>query len=97
LWLAAGSAACVTLLLDRGADVNLRNTEVYEETALMRAAWFGDLKSVRVLLKRGADPFLKSYFGNTALDEAREGDMGNRSGVTRVLRAAMKKKKKKKK
>src|SRR5262245_57087720 len=68
LWLAAGHAACVALLLDRGVDVNLHNTEVYEETALMRAAWFGDAKSARVLLERGAAPFLHSHVGAAALD-----------------------------
>jgi hypothetical protein len=30
LWLAAVNADCVALLLDRGADINLRNSEVYE-------------------------------------------------------------------
>jgi hypothetical protein len=91
LWLAVGNAACVTLLLDRGADANLRDTEVYEETALMHAAWLGDVRSLRVLLERGADPFLKSHFGDTALDQAREKEDKSLREAIRVLKAAMKK------
>jgi hypothetical protein len=91
LWLAAGKVDCVTLLLDRGADVDFRNSEVYEETALMRAAWLGDVKSVRALLDRGADPLLKTRFGNTALDEAKGGYGSAKAEVVRVLTGAMKK------
>jgi ankyrin repeat protein len=91
LWLAVGKADCVTLLLDRGADVNLRNTEVDGETALMRAAWLGDVKCVRLLLARGADPLLKTRFGNTALDEAKGGYGSAKAEVVRVLTGAMKK------
>jgi hypothetical protein len=94
LWLAAGNSTCVALLLDRGADVNLRNTEVYEATALMRAAWLGDVKTVQLLLDRGADPFLKSRFGDTALDEAEKKGYGSGLPATiKVLKAAMKKQK----
>jgi hypothetical protein len=95
LWLAVGKEACVTLLLDRGADVNLRNTEVYEETALMRAAWLGEIKSVRVLLDRGADRSLKSRFGQTALDVARQGVNygGGLPDVIKILARAVKKRK----
>jgi hypothetical protein len=59
----------------------------------IRAAWLGDAKSVRLLLNRGADPFLKSYFGNTALDEARQKGYGSSLPETvRVLNKAMKRK-----
>jgi hypothetical protein len=91
LWLAVGSAPCLSLLLDRGADVDLRNTEVYEETALMRAAGLAHAASVRVLLARGADPRLKDYFGTTVLSQAREADFGNRAQVIRMLKTTRKK------
>jgi hypothetical protein len=92
LWLAVGSPACVALLLDRGADVNLRNTEVYRDTALMDAARLAELKTVQLLLARGADPLLKDRFGRTALDEAQENDDSRNAPATvRVLKAAMKK------
>ncbi len=93
LWLTVGQEDCVTLLLDRGADVNFRNSEVYEETALMRAAWLGEIKSVRVLLARGADPKLKSRFGDTTLDAAKNGCWGSSPEVIKLLKKATKKKK----
>ena len=90
LWLAAGDAKCVTLLLDRGADVNLRNTLVYQDTALMDAASRGELKIVRLLLERGADPNLKDFFGRTALDQARKAKHHRGAAATaKLLEEAM--------
>lgn len=92
LWLAVGNPKCIALLLDRGADVNLRNAMVYEDTALMDAARLGILKTVQLLLDRGADPAMKDRFGRTAIDEARNNTHSrNTPAIIRALEAAVKK------
>ena len=48
------SIEMVTLLLDRGADPNARDTRGF--TALHRAAELGELRIVQLLLDRGAYP-----------------------------------------
>lgn len=48
-----GNSHTVKLLLERGADPNVKN--VFGSTALMAAAAAGDMDSVRVLLDHGAD------------------------------------------
>jgi ankyrin repeat protein len=58
-----GSAEAMKLLLDRGADPNIRNSA--ESTALMWSAT--DMKKVRLLLDRGADVNAASSRGRTAL------------------------------
>ena len=58
-----GNAACMHLLLDRGADVNVANKE--GATALMRAAF--DYEKVRLLVDHGADVNARSSLGNTPL------------------------------
>jgi hypothetical protein len=72
LWLSIWDVKCLSLLLDRGADINLQNDDVFRETALIRAAGAGEAKGVRLLLERGADPRLKTFFGQAALDEAKQ-------------------------
>ena len=90
LWLACGDPECIALLLDSGVDVNIRNVEVYEQTALMGAAWLGRFASVQLLLDRGADPFLKDRFGRTALDLARlNKHLGDPSTTINTLQEAM--------
>jgi hypothetical protein len=90
LWLACGNPECIAFLLDSGVDVNIRNAEVYEATALMEAAWFGKIASVRLLLDRGADPFLKDRFGRTALDIARKNThFGDHPATIHALQEAM--------
>jgi ankyrin repeat protein len=73
--------AYITLLLDRGADPNVRmnsSTEtrtifthqwLFEEgaTPFLRAAQSGDLTLMRLLLERGADPNIATYDGVTPL------------------------------
>ena len=60
----------ITLLLDRGADVNARQHGGY--TALHAAAMHGDAATVELLLARGADPGIATDDGKTAADFARE-------------------------
>ena len=57
------------LLLAHKADVN--KTDKYGESALMRASWFGEEKSLALLLQAGADASLKNNKGKTALDMAK--------------------------
>jgi ankyrin repeat protein len=55
-----------SLLLDHGADPNLRDR--YDQTALMLAAYRGCTDIVRLLLlDRRTDPNLRDGFGSTAL------------------------------
>ncbi len=49
----SGNSRTVKLLLERGADPNVKNA--YGATALMAAAAAGDMDSIRVLLDHGAD------------------------------------------
>ncbi|MFC1679827.1 ankyrin repeat domain-containing protein [Elusimicrobiota bacterium] len=56
----------VVLLLEGGADPNQRNGKI-QTTPLIQAAWGGNVKMVRELLRRGADPNLKDAKGNSVL------------------------------
>lgn len=60
---ATGSIETMKLLLDRGADPNVKNA--FGATALMWAA--GDIGKVRLLLAKGADLNARSNFGRTPL------------------------------
>ena len=53
------------MLLDRGADVNMKDSKGY--TALMWASYFGSPEMVNILLDRGADVNVTDKFGDTAL------------------------------
>jgi ankyrin repeat protein len=71
----------ITFLLDKGADVNARITESTETrtvftnqwlneegaTAFLRAAQSGDLKLLKLLVARGADPKINTKLGVTPL------------------------------
>ena len=54
----------VTLLLDRGADINVKDND--GRTALITAASGGMTDVVRVLLQRGADMDVEDHLGRTA-------------------------------
>ena len=56
-----GHADCVELLLERGADVNQKNTD--GGTALMAATFLGRWESAKILLENGADPTIKNQRG----------------------------------
>lgn len=79
LYLSTGDVRCLRLLIERGADVNAINDDVYNYTALMQAAGFGEIDALRYLLECGADPTMKTSFGETALVQAKKntyrGDM----------------------
>ena len=55
------------LLLDKGADVNLRARRV-SHTALMLASLNGDLSVVQLLVNAGADTHFRDKDGETALE-----------------------------
>lgn len=65
---AAGHLRIVKLLLESGADPNVREQAGY--TALHAAAQNGDMDLIRALLFAGADLTLKSDDGKTAMDIA---------------------------
>lgn len=64
----AGHVRIVKLLLDHGADANVREQAGY--TALHATAQNGDIEMIRTLLFGGADLTLKSDDGKTAMDIA---------------------------
>ncbi len=78
---ASGMYELIELLIAKGADVNARisgETEVHDAiastwlkeagaTPLLRAAWCGDLEVIKLLMAHGADPFITTNDGTTAL------------------------------
>jgi ankyrin repeat protein len=89
------SLAFITLLLDKGANVNARITESTETrtvftnqwlneegaTAFLRASQSGDLALMKLLVARGADPKINTELGVTPLAAA--AGIGWVEGVTR--------------
>ena len=89
------SLAFITLLIDKGANVNARITESTETrtvftnqwlneegaTAFLRAAQSGDLELLKLLVARGADPKINTKLGVTPLAVA--AGIGWVEGVTR--------------
>jgi len=89
------SLAYITLLIDKGANVNARITESTETrtvftnqwlneegaTAFLRAAQSGDLALLKLLVARGADPKINTKLGVTPLAAA--AGIGWVEGVTR--------------
>lgn len=68
---ASGEVEIVKLLLDRGADINIRDLEGV--TPLIFAAAMGSLECVKILIQRGADINAQDEKGYTALIVAAEG------------------------
>ncbi|XP_048416151.2 ankyrin repeat and LEM domain-containing protein 1 [Stegostoma tigrinum] len=65
-----GGIRCLKLLLQHGANPNVRSTE--DLTPLHVAASWGCVKSLKLLLRSGADPTLQDQDGLTAQDLADE-------------------------
>lgn len=81
-----GSLACMTLLLDRGADVN--QIDANGATALKYAIEGTSSELVHLLLKRGADPTITDWRGENALDYART---LRKTGMTDLLEVTINK------
>ena len=63
-----GHTKIVALLLEHGADVNVRSRD--GGTALHAAAFLGRAETVKLLLEKGADATLKNGMGSAAIDGA---------------------------
>ena len=61
-----GKAEMVKLLLERGADIDMKNK--YGDTPIHQAAENGRTDIVKVLLSAGADPYITNKKGETACD-----------------------------
>jgi len=68
---AKGHVDVARLLLERGADVNAKES-VYDATPLHIAALYGHADVARLLLEHGANPSIRDKDGGTPLDVARE-------------------------
>ncbi len=64
-----GHTKVVALLLEHGADVNVRSRD--GATALHTSAFLGRVETVKLLLEKGADTSLRNNLGSTAIDGAR--------------------------
>jgi len=86
---AAGHLEMVLMLLEHGADPNVREQGGF--TPLHAAAQNGDIDMIHILLLHGANPEAKSDDGKTPLDLAAQGGYAGaekllREGITRQLR-----------
>jgi ankyrin repeat protein len=61
----AGQFKCLQLLVERGADVNLRNED--GNTALIIAAEYGRYDCVKYLIDHGANVNIRNFAGDSAL------------------------------
>ena len=78
-----GHTKIVALLLEHGADVNVRSRD--GGTALHAAAFLGRAETVKLLLEKGADATLKNGMGSTAIDGAKL-DWAFTKGIIGMLR-----------
>src|SRR5262245_816197 len=53
----------IKLLLDAGADINAREEQTNSDTAISVAAADSSPEIVKLLLERGADPFIPGWMG----------------------------------
>lgn len=68
---ANGNVGITRLLVEKGADVNARQTNMHGDTALMKGAKKGSTDVVSALLDGGADATLTDAFNKTAAAHAR--------------------------
>ena len=66
----AGNVANVELLLDRGADVNVRAETKFHNTPLQVALLTGEYDAAKVLVEHGADALVRQNKGFTPMHEA---------------------------
>jgi ankyrin repeat protein len=78
-----GSEAMLELLLDNGADPNVRASDGF--TPLMQSAMWGNEPAAAMLLRAGARPDLRARNGCTALSLARSGGY---DGIARMIEEA---------
>jgi len=71
----------VRLLIERGADTNIRGSD-HDYTALMIAIQYKNIDIIRLLLDRGANPNISSVYGDTPLIYA---SFGGRTDIVRLL------------
>jgi ankyrin repeat protein len=83
--LIAGNISVIKILLEAGANVNIRHAKGMMKgcTPLMQAALDGDTETVKLLLQKGADVNAKDEYGMTALQAADEN-----SEIIRLLKEA---------
>ena len=74
----------VNSLLEKGADVNIKDDNT-GETALIWAAALGSLDTVKLLIDKGADVNAKTYTGGTALMCLANGERLERSNKENAL------------
>jgi hypothetical protein len=91
LYQAAPSAGCIEVLLKHGVNVNRICHDFSKTTALIRAAWLGEIKSVETLLAAGADPSIRDEAGKIALDRV-DPRSRNKKAIEELLRRAGRKK-----
>jgi len=75
----SGSHRCAELLVEAGADVNVRDR--YGMTALMMAAAAGGTEMVRLLVDAGAEVEAHDELGFTAMDWAKKWEKKNVIGL----------------
>ena len=65
-----GNKIALQLLLDMGADINERNSDANDKTALLEAVSNNHLSCVKLLIERGADAMISSNSQRTVLHRA---------------------------
>lgn len=91
------SAEIVRLLLENGANLEIKAKEEFKATPLMWAAYWGLYDMARLLLEEGADVNAPDSYGSTPLDgasvenpfigkEDAEGFIKNREKIRKLLR-----------
>ncbi len=70
----------VHLLLEKGADVNAHVSDDAGDTPLTVSAYEGHYAISKLLLNKGADPYITAWMGSDALDyaERRKDDIGEK-------------------